>query len=212
MAAVTPEEMAARLVELETRFGGRVIGTKRHASIYDDREDRLIGRIQGGDRMAAKHQYASIYARHLAPRLDAVKTLVEVGVFRGTGLAIWCELFPGARVIGLDIDLSHYAEAAPKIIKAGAFSANEPSLRTYDQLAPCSLDDALDGRQIDVYIDDGLHTDEAILTSLNHVIPHLSPGAACFLEDTATVGPKVKKALPEWEVIEYANLVFVSPP
>ena len=204
------KELEQRLIDLEAQFGGRVEGPKRHASPLDARENRLSGRMQGGDRMATKHKYASIYARHLADRLESVKVLVEVGVFQGSGLAIWCELFPEASIIGLDIDLSHYAENIPRLLGLGAFRANFPSVRTYDQLCPCSLEDVLSA-PIDIYIDDGLHTDDAILSSLKHVAPHLAPNATCFLEDTKTVGPKVREAYPAWKVIEYENIVYASP-
>jgi hypothetical protein len=204
------EALKRRLVAMELKFGGQSHGTKRHVSPLDLREESMTCRIKGGDRMGTKHKYASVYAAHLIGFVGKPITLVEVGVFRGVGLAIWCDLFPSGYIVGLDIDLSHYGEAVPGLIRRGAFTKNRPRLRTYDQLAPCCLEDALKGRKIDVYIDDGLHTDEAILSSLLHAKQYFSVDAGIFLEDTTTVGPKVREVMPEWNIEIYENIVHAS--
>jgi len=57
-----------------------------------------------------RHGYGKCYAEFLKPLLMNLEnqhiTLVEIGILNGSGLAIWCDLFPRARVIGFDIDLS----------------------------------------------------------------------------------------------------------
>ena len=64
--------------------------------------------MMGGDRML-HHGYGPTYARYLQPFVGARNlTVAEFGILNGTGLAIWCDLFTDARVIGLDIDLSHF--------------------------------------------------------------------------------------------------------
>ena len=89
----------------------------------------------GGDRML-HHGYANHYARFLEPyvknRGDRI-VICEVGVLEGTGLAIWCDLFPNARCIGLDIDLSNVKGNMDNLRGLGAFSRNSPELFEYDQ-------------------------------------------------------------------------------
>lgn len=59
----------------------------------------------GGDRML-HHGYAKKYAEYLLPFLNRVQpvTVLECGILRDTGIAIWCDLFQEGRIIGLDID------------------------------------------------------------------------------------------------------------
>ena len=91
--------------------------------------------MTGGDRMF-HHGYAAVYAKHLQPfvgrRFDPL-TVVEAGILRGSGLAMWSELFPRADIIGLDIDLSHVRENLPNLKECGAFPGREPELHVFDQ-------------------------------------------------------------------------------
>ncbi len=68
--------------------------------------------MRGGDRMSPlRHNYGRYYEHALRPfvgREDV--TLVELGILTGIGLAVWTDLFPHGRIIGLDIDLSHFAQ------------------------------------------------------------------------------------------------------
>ena len=64
--------------------------------------------MRGGDRMLF-NGYAKDYSRYLKS-FDCDRRLIvaEFGILRGNGLAIWCDLFPNARVLGFDIDTSHF--------------------------------------------------------------------------------------------------------
>eukprot|EP00971_Amphidinium_carterae_P225513 4472789-Amphidinium_carterae.1 len=53
----------------------------------------------------------------LSGKLDAM----EIGVARGTGVAVWAELFPGARVHALDRYYSNIERYTPNLIAKGAF-------------------------------------------------------------------------------------------
>src|SRR5262245_29765328 len=124
----------------ERLYGGRHTGIKRNkVSPKDPRTATEIssGGMSGGDRMH-HHGYAAAYADHLRPfvRSNERITLVEVGILRGTGLAIWCDLFPHGRIIALDIDLDHYFANREHIKLYGGFGSNEPEVYEYDQLAP----------------------------------------------------------------------------
>jgi cephalosporin hydroxylase len=140
---------------------------------------------EGGDKMSAdRHGYADDYARLLA-RWDT-PTLVEVGVFQGASLAIWCDLFPQGRVVGLDVDLSRYWQHRPELKAAGAFALSDPVVVDgWDAYAPnvTALAQALDGRTIDVLVDDGPHTDVAVLSVYDAVAPLLSPSFTYIVED-----------------------------
>jgi hypothetical protein len=183
-----PVGSAAWLVRSEVAYGGLVTGVaRRKVSPRDGRSpaELAAGGMTGGDRML-HHGYAPAYARHLAPFLGGKGLAVaEFGILEGSGLAIWCDLFPEARILGFDIDLTHFERNRPGLLRRGAFKRNRPKLHEYDQLVDGtrSLADVLRGDTLDIVIDDGLHTLDAILTTWRSVRPHLSPRFVYFVED-----------------------------
>jgi hypothetical protein len=157
------------------------------SALYDQRkpEQLSLGGMTGGDRML-HHGYAPRYAQFLAPFVGEKQlTVAEFGVLKGTGLAIWCDLFPDARVIGFDIDLTHVRENRDFLVSKGAFTKNEPELQKYDQLVDGSgrLQTVLCDSKLDVVIDDGLHFIEAIVTTWRSVQPFLAAKFVYFIED-----------------------------
>ena len=178
------------LIRSEISYGGYVTNVARlRVSPFDrrTREQLEFGGMTGGDRML-HHGYSKLYARYLAPFLDGSEiTLAEFGILKGTGLAIWCDLFPTSRVLGFDIDLSHFEINRALLLKKGAFKANQPELHEYDQLTEGSeqLRRLLGNKTFDVVIDDGLHSAESIVKTWRAVRPHLSQQFVYFIEDYA---------------------------
>lgn len=188
------------LVETEKKYGGYHKNVKRNkVSDKDHRSAEKIakGGMRGGDRMSTKHHgYAKKYAEYLSEFLNDRETIVaEFGILRGIGLAIWCDLFPNGLVYGFDIDLGHTKNNMDSLIKLGAFAHNKPILHEYDQLEKQDsyLHKIFGGKKIDVCIDDGLHTDESILITLESALPHLNKGAVYIIEDNKNVHVEIKK-------------------
>lgn len=205
MTPPTIRALAQRMVTLEKRFGGFITNLPIRAW-SEHAPPPVLPWLQGGDRMN-HHGYAQHYARELVDRRDEPLVLVEVGILRGTGLAIWSELLPNATVIGLDIDTTRFEEALPVLQSQGAFASRLPEAYQYDQFAPGDLERILAGRRVDVYIDDGLHTIEAIGSSLRAFKPHLSDKCVGFVEDNPLVAPAVEQVLgPDWDVEAYGEL------
>ena len=188
------------LVETEKKYGGYHKNVKRNTvSEKDPRSSEEIakGGMIGGDRMSSKyHGYAKKYSEYLSELPRDQKTIVaEFGILKGLGLAIWCDLFPNGLVYGFDIDLSHINDNMDSLVKLGAFAQNKPILHEYDQLEENNsyLHKILGGQKIDVCIDDGLHSNVSILTTLESVLPHLNKGAVYFIEDNEHVHKEIKK-------------------
>jgi hypothetical protein len=178
------------LVHTEKRFGGFVKNVP--VNTISEADDRNLVNVQkegmqGGDRMAY-HAYAKIYAQYLKPFIkkhDGDLVIIEIGILRGTGLALWCELFPNARVIGLDIDLSNYNQNLNNLISLGAFRKRRPEVYKFDQLKSLTgeLEAILRGDKIDICIDDGLHTTAAVQNTMEVVLRHMSDRSVYFVED-----------------------------
>ena len=159
------------------------------------------------------HGYAKYYSRYLKP-FDRDRRLVvaEFGILRGNGLAIWCDLFPNARVLGFDIDISHFQDNLKYLSNRGAFSENAPEVRVYDQFVDneAYLREVLEGDTIDICIDDGCHLDNAILCTMNSVAPHLSEQFIYFVEDNSSVSNEIESKYPFFQVISEGQLTIVS--
>jgi hypothetical protein len=176
------------LIKAEVMRGGLVTDVARNkVSPLDARtpQELAFGGMTGGDRML-HHGYAPVYARFLRPFLGKKGLRVaEFGVLKGTGLAIWCDLFPDARVLGLDIDPAHFEANRMDLLRRGAFQKNSPEVFSYDQLIDGTgrLTEILRGETLDIVIDDGLHSVNSIVTTWRSVRPHLSSSFVYFIED-----------------------------
>jgi hypothetical protein len=192
--------LATKLEGIERRFGGAQTGVERRkVSPYDPRTAAALGAstMRGGGRMNL-HGYAAHYAAHLQPFLKKPDlVVVELGVLRGSGLALLCEVFPKARrIIGLEVDPSHYHEHKPILQSLGAFKKCKPEVHTYDELAPDApqrLAAILGGDRVDLFIHDALHYDGAIVATLEHTTRHFGKPFRCFIEDNHTVAPSLRQ-------------------
>ena len=206
------------LIGAEIKYGGKVGGVKiNKVSPFDPRtkEQLAIGRCMGGDRML-DHGYASSYSSYLHSYIhqsDGRTTICEFGILKGTGLAVWCDLFPNGRSIGLDIDLSHFERNIENLVSLGAFSANSPEIYEYDQYVYSSeyLGEILNGDKIDICVDDGCHSEITILTTLASVLPHLNNNFVYFIEDNRLVHEKIKLMYGNFTVHSNGQLTVITP-
>ena len=205
------------LIGCELKYGGFVTNVPRNKVSPNDArspEELHRGGMTGGDRML-HHGYANDYSRFLLPlaKEGSTPTIMEIGILVGTGLAVWCDLFPSGRVIGMDIDLGHFENNRNNLLAKGAFQANSPELHHFDQLLDDSnrVSEILNGGKIDVGIDDGLHSDEAILNTLRALEPHFAPQFVHFIEDNDVVAPILVREFPQFRVESKGFLTIVHP-
>lgn len=203
----------ADLVRLEAHYSnGRQHVTRRKVSPLDPRGpdvSKMRGHMCSGGRMGPKCFYAETYASVLAPYVDRRFVLVELGVLLGAGLAMWCDVFPKARIIGLDVDPARFDVAM--LLGRRAFRYNHPEVHYLDELAADAadrLERILDGEKIDVFIDDALHNDDSILTALAWAKPHLAQDCLYCIEDNETVAPKVFATHLDFEVERHGKLTI----
>lgn len=203
MPAVTPEILR----KLETKYAGGI--NLKLKPVKPSPLDTVPNpqSVFDGHRMQAEgnprvHNYAPTYAENL-PDTESRIVIVELGILRGVGLAVWCDLFPNARVIGLDVDLTHFDENRRNLVARGAFAKNRPEVYEFDELSPAAprhLADLLGPDKIDVFIDDALHYDAAILKAMADVMPLMAEGGVYFVEDNTKVHQKIAAARPQLSV------------
>lgn len=237
IALYLPDEMLEQpgsirwLIEKEKQFGGLQSGVVRSkTSRLDPRKphqysagfvkegDEFLPTHIGGDRMSMNHHgYSIAYSTYLLPLIERKAnhrlTIVEVGILRGTGLAIWCDLFPNARVIGLDLDPSIFESHRPVLEELGAFQKNKPEIYSFDQFAENrhKVRDILAGDKIDVFIDDGAHTYDAIMKTLDAVKPMLAADFVYFIEDFKSIDKAIKKILKSVNITYCEEMTVITP-
>jgi len=190
------------LVQLETSFAPQI---DKGPSVFSPFERKRKSKTnEGGDKMAPdRHNYAHVYAallKDLNPQM-----VVELGVFRGTSLALWCELFPEAMVVGLDLDFERFRDNEANLRDRGAFTTNFPLLHEWDAYGD-DTDFLADLPGIDLFVDDGPHTADAIANTVRLVGPLMNPGGVYVVEDFVGGGDILAKAFPQAQVIYAGGL------
>ena len=168
------------------------------------------GGMIGGDRMI-HHNYAPIYEKYLKKFLNKKPSIIEVGILKGTGLAIWSKLFPLSELVGLDIDLSHFKTNYKRLKKFGAFAYKKPKSFEFDQFNPkdSQLTKFLKKKNFEIIIDDGFHSNEAAISTFEYLEQFLSKDFVYFIEDNRTVITKMKKLYPKYKFLSYGEMTVV---
>jgi hypothetical protein len=212
----TPEWLAIT----EVKYGGISKNVSRNkVSKHDPRTEEQLktGGMVGGDRMNENyHNYAPYYSKYLESFIahQGSVVLVEVGILKGTGLAIWSDLFSEGRIIGLDIDLSHINHNLENLkTKQGAFKNHNIEFYEFDQFKDNTQVFAgiLKGSKINIVIDDGMHFDETIINTLRSAIPYLSHDFVYIIEDNRDVHIKLEKMFPEFSIYCHDELTVLRP-
>ncbi len=127
--------------------------------------------IDGTDK-ATNHNYGDVYDQ-LFPDRSIIYTLLELGVSRGGSMLAWCDIFPNARVVGMDIDDNCTAKGERIEHHVGNVCVYEDCYRVANE------------RLFDVIIDDADHNVGSILQALLHFWPHVKSGGLYVIEDFA---------------------------
>ncbi|HEY7823329.1 MAG TPA: class I SAM-dependent methyltransferase [Acidimicrobiia bacterium] len=188
---------AERLIALEAKYAPAV---EQGRGVFSPKDKNPHAPWNlGGDKMAAdRNNYAHVYAallKDLDPQL-----VVELGVFRGVSLAMWCDLFPEAMVVGLDLDFERFKEHRPTLVSRGAFTYHQPLLHEWDAYGD-DTDFLADLPGIDLFVDDGPHTADAIRNTARLIGPLMNPGGVYVVEDFPGGGDILADFFPAAQII-----------
>lgn len=210
---MTPGELAADLARLEQQYGDgqRRVQRRRISDLDPRRVEGAKGRMLSGARFIKGTGYAQVYAERFAPLVNNRVVLVELGTLLGVGVAVWCDVFPNGRIIGLDID--QRCLSLRTLRDRGAFQFNSPALHFLDELQPDAhkrMARILRGERIDILIDDALHDDASILIAMRAVLPLMAKSFLYFVEDNSTVHEAIREAYPRLHVENRGRLTVIT--
>jgi hypothetical protein len=118
--------------------------------------------------------YFDAYERHFRKYVGREVVGVEVGIYSGGSLNMWRSYFgPRCKVYGVDIEeaCKTYEEDGVRVFIGD--QADRSFWQTFKKQVP----------QVDILIDDGGHTPEQQIVTLEEMLPHLRPGGVYFCED-----------------------------
>ncbi len=195
-------ELAEQLRLLERKFSPNMVELPRVQSPLDKTKQPPNNR--GADKMHSRGMnYANAYGELLRDRDP--KRFVELGVFTGVSLAMWCELYPHAEVVGLDVDLSRVNRV--DLVNRGAFKSNEPQVFEWDAFDPQPLSVL---ENVDVFIDDGPHVTEAVVKVAEFMRDRMAPGGLFIVEDMRNGANILHEIFPQGKLFKHGMLNAVT--
>lgn len=151
------------------------------------------------------HNYTNTYEKIFGPLKYDKLNLLEIGIYNGGSIKLWRDYFINARIVGLDIVYTPIAKETLKnenvTILIGD-SANKNS----DVLTKHFENDSFD-----IIIDDGNHSFEYQLLTLQNFFPKLKKGGIYVIEDVEdrTIKNNIMlnqfKMFKDFEIIDLRN-------
>jgi hypothetical protein len=122
--------------------------------------------------------YLRYYDQWFAPWIGERVRLVEIGVHRGGSLALWCDYFPDADVVGIDLVRPESVDPRARLFVG---SQSDPAfLRS-------TLREAFGGAPADIIIDDASHLALETKVTFDTLFDDwLAPGGLYVIEDWGT--------------------------
>ncbi len=120
-----------------------------------------------------RHYFAA-YHRHLEKFIGQDTKLMEVGIYSGGSIGMWLDyLGPTAHIYGVDIEEACRSYARER---CSIFIGDQADRSFWKQVRA-------EVPELDVLIDDGGHTPEQQMVTLEEMLPHLAPGGVYICED-----------------------------
>ena len=171
-----------KLDELSNKYGGRVRSLNRGTNEWNVGGDSsIIGNTK---------TYVEIFKKFEQEKIN----FLEIGIFQGRSLAMWCDYFKNGKIYGIDVSIKEFELMKPELEKMGAF-------KNKNLINPVSLDSSgnqyLDTPTVeevlnmedwknvkfDIIIDDAKHTLKNNEETFLNFYPLLNDGGIYVIED-----------------------------
>jgi hypothetical protein len=150
--------------------GGRVDGNPLRAFFNARKEGHGIWKWE---------HYFDVYHRHFDRFRNTDVHILEIGIYSGGSLEMWRDYFGArCRVYGVDVQEECLSYGTDSIQIFIGDQADRDFWRRFRSQVP----------KLDVVVDDGGHKPDQRASSLEELLPHLSPGGVYVVEDVHGVG------------------------
>ena len=139
--------------------------------------------VGGSDKDSGFHNYLN-FAEPFLYKFGTSAKLLEMGVHKGSSLALWSLYFPDSNLI-LGADILEDVHLDNELIGRGANIAGNVKLITADCTSPTFAEDHLENYYFNIMIDDASHIGRDQITTFENLFPsiHLLPGGVFWIED-----------------------------
>ena len=132
------------------------------------------------DKSDSKHNYHTIYHKHLKDiRKDEIN-LLEIGVAYGGSLKSWLEYLPNANIFGMD-NFANNKEIEESVLK-DLSKYKRLEIINESQISDVALD-KLSKKEFDIIIDDASHVSEDQQYTFSKLANSVKNGGLYFIED-----------------------------
>lgn len=129
---------------------------------------------QAGHGIFKWDHYFDIYDRHLKSFRGRDIVIVEIGIYSGGSLEMWREYFgPNCKIVGVDIEPACKSYESSSVRVFIGDQADREFWRRFKQ----------EVGMVDILIDDGGHSSQQQIVTLEEMLPQLKPGGVYICED-----------------------------
>ena len=138
---------------------------------------------QGGD--LNKNNYTKFYTEYFEPLRHDYLDILEIGVFKGRGIAALSDYFHNSTIYGLDLSNKEFKLSYNDLSKMGAFTNdNLNGVYSGDSTKQETWDEEVKFfPPFDIIVDDGLHRLKAQHQTFLNFWPRLKKGGIYLIED-----------------------------
>lgn len=138
---------------------------------------------QGGD--LNRHNYTKFYTLYFESIRNEFLNILEIGVFKGRGIATLSDYFYNSSVYGLDLSNVEFELSYDELVKMGAFTNdNLKGVYSGDSTKSETWDEEVHNfPQFDIIVDDGLHRLKAQYETFTNFWPKLKKNGTYLIED-----------------------------
>lgn len=126
-----------------------------------------------------KHHYDNIYEKLFSPKRNEKINFLEVGIWKGLGMAALRDYFPNGEIYGIDI----FTRIKPEQVHVLGLNRTHWIKGDSTNIAISGLLADQFGVQFDYILDDGAHYPEANKLTFRHLNQFLKPGGMYIIED-----------------------------
>jgi demethylmacrocin O-methyltransferase len=149
------------------------------------------------------HTYSSVYAS-LFDKLEDVKDILEMGIHLGASLRAWRDIFPNAKVVGLENNTQRFFTEE----RITSFYVDQAIDETFENFI-----NFIEGRQFEFIVDDGSHLLRETHNTFVHLLPLLKVDGWFVVEDIKSeyksIWNDIASSLDDnyiWEIIDMNDL------
>ena len=155
----------------------------------------------GGTDKNTNHSYVDVYGKILAPHMGRNGNLLEIGAQYGGSILLWHELLDKFKILSIDTK-----DQIDPLIKS-KLSYNKFTLIVDDAYKKSTVDQCVNLHPggFEIIIDDGPHTIDSQLSSIDLYLNLLKPNGVFVIEDIQDFSfvDLIKQKIPSSDVYEY---------